>query len=53
MLYRPSDEAYKESLEQGTYALCRKLSLQSKGNPTKFTEDLRAQLLDANDLGVR
>ena len=53
MLYRPSDEAYRENLEQGTYALCRKLSLQSKGNPTKFIEDLRAQLLDANALGVR
>ena len=48
MLYRPSDEAYRENLKQGTYALCRKLSLQSKGNPTKFIEDLRAQLLDAN-----
>jgi hypothetical protein len=35
MLYRPSDEAYRENLERGTYALCRKLSLQSKGNPTK------------------
>ena len=34
-----------------SYALCRKLSLQSKGNPTKFIEDLRAQLLDANALG--
>ena len=53
MLYRPSDEAYRENLEQGTYALCRKLSLQSKGNPTKFIEDLRAQLLDANALGVK
>ena len=53
MLYRPADEAYRENLEQGTYALCRKLSLQSKGNPTKFIEDLRAQLLDANALGVK
>ena len=53
MLYRPSDEAYRENLEQETYALCRKLSLQSKGNPTKFIEDLRAQLLDANALGVK
>ena len=53
MLYRPSYESYKEDLEQETYALCRKLSLQSKGNPTKFIEDLRAQLLDANTLGVK
>ena len=53
MLYRPSDETYRENLEQGTYALCRKLSLQSKGNPTKFVEELRAQLLDANALGVK
>ena len=35
------------------HALCRKLSLQSKGNPTKFIEDLRAQLLDGNALGVK
>ena len=53
MIYRPSDEAYKENLEQETYALCRKLSLQSKGNPTKFIETLREQLLDANSLGVK
>ena len=33
--------------------MCRKLSLQSKGNPTKFIGDLRAQLLDANALGVK
>ena len=53
MLYRPSDEAYRENLEQETYALCRKLSLQSKGNPTKFIKDLRQILLDANALGVK
>ena len=53
MLYRPSDETYRENLEQDTYALCRKLALQSKGNPTKFIEDLRTQLPDANALGVK
>ena len=36
MLYRSSNESYRENLEQKTYALCRKLSLESKGNPTKF-----------------
>ena len=50
MLCRPSDEAYRENLE---HALCRKLSLQSKGNPPKCIEDLRAQLFDANALGVK
>ena len=53
MLYRPSNESYRENLEQGSYAMCRKLSLQSKCNPTKFIEDLRSQLLDANELGVK
>ena len=57
MLHRPSDELYRENLEQETLeetdALCRKLSLQSKGNPTKFIEDLRAQLFDANALGIK
>ena len=33
--------------------MCRKLSLQSKGNPAKFIETLRQQLLDANALGVK
>ena len=53
MLYRPSDETYRENLEQETYAMCRKLGLQSKGNPMKFIETIRQQLLNANALGVR
>jgi hypothetical protein len=43
----------RENLEQDTYALCRKLGLQSKGNPMKFIETIRQQLLNANALGVR
>ena len=34
MLYRPSDEKYREKLEQETYSLCRKLA-NLKGNPKK------------------
>ena len=34
MLYRPSDEKYREKLEQDTYTLCRKIANQ-KGNPRK------------------
>ena len=53
MLYRPSDETYRENLEQETYAMCRKLGQQSKGNPMKFIELIRQMLLNANALGVR
>ena len=51
MLYRPSDEKYREKLEQDTYALCRKLSTQ-KGNPKKFIEEIRIKLEDCDALGV-
>ena len=53
MLYRPSDEKYREKLEQDTYALCRRLNTQSKSNPKKFIEEIRVQLADCDALGVK
>jgi len=52
MLYRPSDEKYREKLEQDTYALCKRLSTQSKSNPKKFIEEVRIKLEDCDALGV-
>ena len=51
MLYRPSDEKYREKLEQETYSLCRKLA-NLKGNPKKFLEEVRIKLDDCDALDV-
>jgi hypothetical protein len=51
MLYRPSDEKYREKLEQDTYTLCRKIANQ-KGNPRKFIEEVRIKLEECDALGV-
>lgn len=52
MLYRPSDEKYRDQLEQETYALCRKLSSNSKSNPRKFLDELRELIMNCGELGV-
>ena len=50
MLYRPSDEKYREKLEQDTYTLCRKIANQ-KGNPRKFIEEVRISWKNATHSG--